>query len=214
MPAEFEPHSGCWMLWPERPDNWRARARPAQQAFAAVAAAIARFEPVTVGASARAIRAARALLPPRGAAGRAVERRCLDARRRAHLRESAMPGELRGVHWRFNAWGGLYQPCERDRPGRTEGAGDRASARATARPSINEGGAIHVDGQGNGAGHRAVPAQPQPQSHAVAAADRGAAAPLSGRAARSSGSGKVSSTMRPRDTSTIWPASRVPARSA
>ncbi|TLZ15291.1 MAG: agmatine deiminase, partial [Gammaproteobacteria bacterium] len=23
MPGEFEPHAGCWMLWPERPDNWR-----------------------------------------------------------------------------------------------------------------------------------------------------------------------------------------------
>ena len=41
MPAEFERHSGCWMLWPERPDNWRAGAKPAQAAFAAVAAAIA-----------------------------------------------------------------------------------------------------------------------------------------------------------------------------
>ena len=51
MPAEFEAHAGCWMLWPERPDNWRRRAVPAQQAFASVAAAIARFEPVTVGAS-------------------------------------------------------------------------------------------------------------------------------------------------------------------
>lgn len=23
MPAEFEPQSGVWMLWPERNDNWR-----------------------------------------------------------------------------------------------------------------------------------------------------------------------------------------------
>ena len=51
MPGEFEPHAGCWMLWPERPDNWRDAARPAQLAFAQVAAAIARFEPVIVGAS-------------------------------------------------------------------------------------------------------------------------------------------------------------------
>ena len=51
MPAEYERHSGCWMLWPERPDNWREAARPAQLAFAQVAAAIAQFEPVTVGVS-------------------------------------------------------------------------------------------------------------------------------------------------------------------
>jgi agmatine deiminase len=30
MPAEFEPHGGCWMIWPERPDNWRLGAKPAQ----------------------------------------------------------------------------------------------------------------------------------------------------------------------------------------
>jgi agmatine deiminase len=52
MPGEFEPHAGTWMLWPERLDNWRAGAQPAQRAFAAVATAIASFEPVTVGVSA------------------------------------------------------------------------------------------------------------------------------------------------------------------
>ena len=49
MPAEFERHSGCWMLWPERPDNWRAGAKPAQAVFAAVAEAISLGEPVSVG---------------------------------------------------------------------------------------------------------------------------------------------------------------------
>ena len=38
MPAESEPHAGCWMLWPERPDNWRRKAQPAQAAFAAATA--------------------------------------------------------------------------------------------------------------------------------------------------------------------------------
>src|SRR6476659_9435289 len=27
MPAEYAPHAGCWMLWPERPDNWRLGAQ-------------------------------------------------------------------------------------------------------------------------------------------------------------------------------------------
>ena len=63
MPAEFERHAGCWMLWPERPDNWRDAAKPAQAAFAAVATAIASSEPVTVGASAAQFQSARAQLP-------------------------------------------------------------------------------------------------------------------------------------------------------
>ena len=38
MPAEFERHAGCWMLWPERPDNWREGAKPAQAVFARIEA--------------------------------------------------------------------------------------------------------------------------------------------------------------------------------
>lgn len=51
MPAEWEPHKQTWMGWPERPDNWRGGAVHAQAAFAAVAAAISQFEPVTVCAN-------------------------------------------------------------------------------------------------------------------------------------------------------------------
>ena len=65
MPGEFERHAGTWMLWPERLDNWRDGARPAQRAFAAVAAAIAGFEPVSVGVSAAHYEFARADLDSR-----------------------------------------------------------------------------------------------------------------------------------------------------
>lgn len=52
MPAEFEPQDGVWMLWPERNDNWRSGAKPAQKTFCQVARAIARFEKVTMCVSA------------------------------------------------------------------------------------------------------------------------------------------------------------------
>ena len=64
MPGEFERHAGTWMLWPWRQDNWREGAQPAQRAFAAVATAIAAFEPVTVGVPGALFEFARALLPP------------------------------------------------------------------------------------------------------------------------------------------------------
>jgi agmatine/peptidylarginine deiminase len=51
MPAEWDLHAQTWMGWPEREDNWREKARPAQRAFVEVAAAISQFEPVTVCAS-------------------------------------------------------------------------------------------------------------------------------------------------------------------
>lgn len=31
MPGEFEKHAGCYIIWPERPDNWRLGAKPAQK---------------------------------------------------------------------------------------------------------------------------------------------------------------------------------------
>ena len=64
MPAEFEKQSGVWMVWPERNDNWRNGAKPAQTVFAEVAKAIARFEKMTVCVSASQYQNARAKLPP------------------------------------------------------------------------------------------------------------------------------------------------------
>lgn len=53
MPGEFEEHAGCWMIWPERTDNWRMGAKLSEKAFVLVAEAISRFEPVTMCVSAR-----------------------------------------------------------------------------------------------------------------------------------------------------------------
>ena len=62
MPAEWAPQTQAWMIWPERPDNWRLGGKPAQAAHTAVAKAIARFEPVTVAVSAGQYENARARL--------------------------------------------------------------------------------------------------------------------------------------------------------
>jgi len=146
MPAEFEPHDGCWMLWPGRPDNWRARAAPAQRAFAATAAAIAGFEPVTVGVDATQYLLARAQLHPKV---RVVELSSDDAWMRdvgpSFLINGA--GKLRGVDWGFNAWGGLYRPCALDDAVAQKVLELERAPRYRA-PLINEGGAFHVDGQG------------------------------------------------------------------
>jgi agmatine deiminase len=61
LPAEWEPQERCYMIWPERTDNWRLGARPAQAAFTSVAAAVARSEPVTMLVSARQWEHARAV---------------------------------------------------------------------------------------------------------------------------------------------------------
>lgn len=51
LTGEFEPHTGCWMGWPDDPCLWRDNAKPAQQQYAAVAKTISQFEPVTMFAN-------------------------------------------------------------------------------------------------------------------------------------------------------------------
>ena len=150
MPGEFERHAGTWMLWPERLDNWRAGAVPAQQAVAAVAAAIARFEPVVMGVSAGQYEFARARLDPRV---RVVEMSSNDAWMRdvgpTFVVNAA--GRRRAVDWQFNAWGGLagglYFPWDQDDLVAQKVAAAEGVSRYRA-PLVMEGGAIHADGQG------------------------------------------------------------------
>jgi agmatine deiminase len=146
MPAEWGPHERCWMIWPERPDNWRDDALPAQHAFGAVAEAIGRYEPVTMLVSSVQLDAARAALPP------SVDVLALPsddawARDIGPSFVTNAAGPLRGIDWRFNAWAGLYSPWIDD---------DRLAAALCQHldlpcyraPFVLEGGAIHVDGEG------------------------------------------------------------------
>ncbi|MBF8291506.1 MAG: agmatine deiminase [Steroidobacteraceae bacterium] len=150
MPAEFEPHAGAWMLWPERHDNWRAGAVPAQRAFAAVATAISQSEPVTMCASAEQFQQARAALP---AAVRVVEMSSDDAWMRDVGPTFVVDrrARVRGVHWIFNAWGGrsggIYSPWDRDAQVAAKVLEVERCERYRA-PFVLEGGAIHVDGRG------------------------------------------------------------------
>lgn len=150
MPGEFEAHAGCWMLWPERPDNWRLGAKPAQKAFVAVAAAISRFEQVTMGVSPAQYMNARRILPSEV---RVVEITCNDAWMRdcgpTYVIDDR--GQVRGVDWEFNAWGGLngglYFPWDQDNLVARKVLEIERLDRYKA-DFVLEGGSIHVDGQG------------------------------------------------------------------
>ncbi len=150
MPGEFEPHSGCWMVWPERPDNWRLGAKPAQQAYAAVAEAINVSEPVSMAVSDAEFERCRSLL---SSSIRLVEIATDDA----WMRDTGptflvnADGRRRGVDWQFNAWGGrhggLYSSWERDeRVARKVLEVERVDRYRA--PLVLEGGSIHVDGEG------------------------------------------------------------------
>ncbi|GGJ04520.1 agmatine deiminase [Halopseudomonas pertucinogena] len=152
MPAEWAPHSQTWMIWPERPDNWRLGGQPAQVAFAEVAKAIASFEPVTVGVSAAQYARANQLLDH--PAIRVVELSSDDAwvRDTGPTFVTNGQGGLRGVDWVFNAWGGLngglYSSWDRDDQVADKILGLERCPRYRTEGFVLEGGAIHVDGEG------------------------------------------------------------------
>jgi agmatine deiminase len=138
------------MLWPQRPDNWRLGAKPAQRAWIEVASAISRFEPVTVGVDQQQYENARNMLP---AQVRVVEISSDDAWMRDCGPTFVVDdkGDVRLVHWDFNAWGGffdgLYFPWDKDRMVPLKVAELERIDRYKA-PLVMEGGSIHVDGEG------------------------------------------------------------------
>eukprot|EP00249_Psilotum_nudum_P018911 c27016_g1_i2 orf=345-1613(+) len=158
MPAEWEPHSQCWMGWPERPDNWRDHAVHGQRAFAQVATAIAQFEPVTVCASGAQWSNARNQLPPHI---RVVEMSMNDSWfrdiaptfvvRDNSASDKDEAGGIAGIHWTFNGWGGQLDGCYADWS--LDSLVPRKILQIERLPRfpqsmILEGGSIHVDGEG------------------------------------------------------------------
>lgn len=114
--AENHWHQGSWILWPQRPDNWRMGAKPAQKTVCELAQIISRFEPVTVCVNASQYENARRRLDP---AVRVIEL----SSNEAFLRDSgptfvANTSEVRGIGWTFNGYGGtqegLYFPWDAD----------------------------------------------------------------------------------------------------
>ncbi|KAL2242979.1 UNVERIFIED_CONTAM: Agmatine deiminase [Sesamum indicum] len=158
MPAEWELHSQCWMGWPERPDNWRDHGVHGQRAFANVASAISRFEPVTVCASSAQWENARSQLPGHI---RVVEMNMNDSWfrdtgptfviRNSLSSKEKLGNKIAGIDWNFNSYGGIEEGCYED------WSLDLLIARKVleiekiprfAHSMILEGGSIHVDGEG------------------------------------------------------------------
>lgn len=151
MPGEFELHEGTFMIWPERTDNWRYGAKYAQAAFAKVAETIAKYEKVTMCVSAAQFDDARALLPEEV---RVIELSTDDSWMRdcgpTFVKNDE--GEIRGVDWKFNAWGGLinglYYPWNNDDHVARKICELEGISRYRLEDFVLEGGAIHVDGEG------------------------------------------------------------------
>eukprot|EP00948_MAST-09A_sp_MAST-9A-sp1_P001294 g1294.t1 len=200
QPAEGEWHERCWMLFPHRGDNWRkydpqeskvlasredrannssiANALPGQEAYARVAVAISKFEPVTIGFQKTIPELSTTLK------GLIDYYKSKDNEERhpikllpmsyndAWIRDTGPTfvkkrrgRDVRAVNWKFNSWGGKEEGCYPDWS-LDELVGDEVVIQAkkydekeesrTVRPSLHcyrapfilEGGSFHTNGQG------------------------------------------------------------------
>ncbi len=146
MPAEWETHDACWMVWPCSKECFKGVLPEAKETYAKVARAIADFEPVymLVNPDQRA-EAEKAL----GSAATLVSATCFDswARDSAPTFVRDKNGNLAGIDWVFTGWGHypITGPCDEGMA--IEVLRHLGMRRYTA-PFILEGGSIHVDGQG------------------------------------------------------------------
>ncbi len=146
MPAEWRQHARCWMAWPCREEVWDGKIEDAREAYAAVARAIADFEPVTMIANPADVAAASL------ACGRGVDILPMD------IDDSWMrdigptyvidgKGGIAGCDWHFNAWGKKYEFYNNDAR-LAERLLAHQNIRRLEAPFVLEGGAVHTDGQG------------------------------------------------------------------
>ncbi|MER7413180.1 agmatine deiminase family protein [Streptomyces cacaoi] len=147
MPAEWEPHDGCWLAWPQNGYVWRNGARPAQRDIARLANALADTgEQVTVTVAGDQYPHARALLDGRV--------RVLEMSSWLAWARDAAPtfvvdaeGRRRGVDFPFNGYGGQYPSWVTDDRYASKVLDATRTERYRA-PLVLEGGAFHVDGRG------------------------------------------------------------------
>ncbi|MEY4019200.1 MAG: hypothetical protein RLZZ590_500 [Actinomycetota bacterium] len=150
MPAEWQPHTRTWMAWPSSgytlgetdQDHLEARST-----WAAVANAIARFEPVSMLCEDQDLELARVFLDE------SVELIAAELDD-AWMRDigptfvKSATGELAGVNWVFNGWGAQSWASWSKDAKIASRINELAKVETIDSALINEGGGMHVNGNG------------------------------------------------------------------
>lgn len=152
MPAEYEKHKGCVMIWPVRPGSWPHQATAAQSAFTQIARAIAESEEVWMLTDLQHRNQVQQVfcndekihilcIETDDAWARDVGPTCITNDR-----------EVCGIDWAFNAWGGeydgLYAHWDKDDAAAAQICDALQMDCFDAHPFVLEGGSIHSDGEG------------------------------------------------------------------
>jgi agmatine deiminase len=145
MPAEWAPHARCWMAWPCHSKTF-SDLEAARDAYAEIARAISRFEPLTMIANRDDAEDARKRC------GDGIEVLALEIDD-SWTRDTGPTylvdgrGGLGGVDWPFNNYGEIDDDYESDKT-LARRMLQHIGARRFEAPIVLEGGAIHTDGRG------------------------------------------------------------------
>ncbi|HET7900121.1 MAG TPA: agmatine deiminase family protein [Candidatus Nanopelagicales bacterium] len=146
MPAEWEPHAGCLMVWPTRAELWGSQLDDAKRDYALVADAIGAAERVVMVCTPGSAAEVRDRC---GSEVTTLELPVDDSWARdsgpVFVRDAA--GAIAVVSFRFNAWGERWHPYADDDllAGRIA---DAFGLTVFDAPMVLEGGGFLVDGQG------------------------------------------------------------------
>lgn len=156
MPAEFEPHDGCVMIWPTRPGSWIYDGSDAKRTFSEIADCIARSEHLFMLTDIDHLKEAESWLSQKenytNMTLLTIESDDAWARDTGPTFVLEDTGTRCGISWKFNAWGGsyngLYKHYEKD--DRLAESFCAAIGEKVVRVSdfVLEGGSVHTDGEG------------------------------------------------------------------
>lgn len=152
MPSETAPHERTWMAFPRENaaiGDTDAEREEAYATWTAVAHAVARFEPVVMAVDpSEEARAQRMLDPGIEQVPVPLDDYWMRDFGPTFVVDDDRPGVLGAVDWRFNAWG-AQEGAEWGRDALVARAvAERVGAEVVSSLLVNEGGAIHVDGEG------------------------------------------------------------------
>ena len=153
MPAEYSEHDGTLMIFPDRPGSWRNDALPAALVFTEIIEQIAKDESVYVLCNSRVRKRAEQYI------SKIPNVFLLDipqddawARDTGPTFVRNQQGIVRGIDWKFNAWGGDFDGLYSDYVNDNRVASIFCEHLHTdcydAQHFVLEGGSIHTDGEG------------------------------------------------------------------
>lgn len=157
MPGEYSKHKGTMMIWPVRPGSWPYGGKEAKVVFSKIAKEIAKHEKLFMLADKQHLSEATEMLEADGENIVVLEIPTNDSWARdvgptCVVRSNGESTEVRGIDWKFNAWGGdfdgLYADYEEDNKAASEFCKALNMDYYDAQDFVLEGGSIHSDGEG------------------------------------------------------------------